>query len=222
MGAVDSRLASLRLLAETNGLWMAWNLVLALVPVALAFVLFTLTTRGAQPARRTPVWWVGVVLFVLFLPNAPYLVTDLVHLRADVHRIGPDGPVATTILPVYGALVVAGFLAYYLCLVQVRHYLTRAGLARYQGQVVLGLHALVAVGIFLGRWSRLNSWDAVTSPTATIDRTLGAFTWAAAPVLISVLFVVTATGHYITRAVVEAAWASGARSYRRWSAPHAA
>src|SRR4051812_24343730 len=61
-------------IARTHGRWMVWNLALAAVPVFLAMALF-------RPGRRHGVgWWLGTALFVLFLPNAPYVLTDVVHL----------------------------------------------------------------------------------------------------------------------------------------------
>lgn len=182
--------------------WLLVNTVLAWIPAALALLLFTL----GRDARRGVLWWSGVVLFVLFLPNAPYVVTDLVHLRGDVNGTAARGPVVTRVLPVYGLFIASGFLAYYLSLLQVRRYLVRHGLRARVPVVVLGLHAVVAVGIFLGRFSRLNSWEPVVHPRDTFERVLLAFTWADAPALVAATFVVTALGHFVTRAVVETAW----------------
>ena len=53
-----------------NRFWMTWNLILAAVPVAVAVPVF----RHRGP--RGPLWWAGAALLVLFLPNAPYVVTD--------------------------------------------------------------------------------------------------------------------------------------------------
>jgi uncharacterized membrane protein len=164
-------------------------------------VLFTL----GRDARRGVLWWCGAVVFVLFLPNAPYVVTDLVHLRSDVR--GAQGSVVTTVLPVYAVFIASGFLAYYLSLLQVRRYLVHHGLRARVPAVVLGLHLLVAVGIFLGRWSRLNSWEPVVNPRDALERTILALSWSDAPLLIAGVFVVTAVGHFVTRAVVETAWA---------------
>jgi uncharacterized membrane protein len=215
MTVLESRMQSMLTLLDHSGFWMVQNSVLAWIPVALAIPLFRVWERGPRRPRRTPVWWAGLVLFVLFLPNAPYVVTDLVHLRADVHRLGPDGPVATTVLPVYGLLVASGFLAYYLALAQVGHYLGRIGQAHRRALVFLGLHGVVAVGILLGRWSRLNSWEPVLGPRDTISRIVDTLAWSAAPVLIVTLFVVTAVGHFVTKAVVEATWASLTRALDR-------
>jgi uncharacterized membrane protein len=50
---------------------------LALVPLGLALVVFR------PRARLRVAWWIGAGLFVAFLPNAPYVLTDLVHLGRD-------------------------------------------------------------------------------------------------------------------------------------------
>lgn len=182
--------------------WLVWNSVLAWIPVGLALLVFRARSDVRLP--RSPVWWAGVVLFLLFLPNAPYVVTDLVHLRDDIHFVG-DGPVVTTVLPIYAAFICSGFLAYYLALAELGRYLNRIGLAAWRTTVVFGLHALCAVGVFLGRWVRLNSWEPVVQPRDTFERMMLALTWSWAPILITVVFVVTALGHFITKAIVEAA-----------------
>ncbi|GAA5093762.1 DUF1361 domain-containing protein [Nocardia iowensis] len=190
-------------------MWLSWNTLLAWVPVVLALLVFRMR-RGDRRVSRSPVWWAGVALFVLFLPNAPYVVTDLVHLRDDIRFVG-DGPVVTTVLPVYGAFIVSGFLAYYLALAELGRYLDYVGLTRWRTPVTLGLHLLCAVGVFLGRWTRLNSWEPVVQPRGTFERMLLALTWSWAPVLIMAMLLATAVGHFVTRAVVEAAVA-GVRS----------
>ena len=180
--------------------WLLVNTVLAWLPAAMAVLLFTI----GRDVRRGIAWWCGAVVFVLFLPNAPYVVTDLVHLRSDVSAA--HGPVVTRVLPVYLAFIASGFLAYYLSLLQVRRYLVHHGLRARVPAVVLGLHLVVAVGIFLGRWSRLNSWEPVVHPRDALERVLLALSWSDAPLLIAGVFVVTAVGHFVTRAVVETAW----------------
>ncbi|WP_405179008.1 DUF1361 domain-containing protein [Nocardia sp. NBC_01377] len=112
---------------------------------------------------------------------------------------------------VYAVFLGSGFLAYYLALAAMRRYLEDRGLGRWCVPVTLGLHLLCAVGVFLGRWVRLNSWEPVVEPVDTFERTLLALTWSWAPVLIAAVFVATAVGHFVTGAVVEAAVASGRR-----------
>jgi uncharacterized membrane protein len=192
--------------------WMGWNTFLAWVPVALACILFhrktfreaSGNTSGNGFRKRSPFWWAGFLLFVLFLPNAPYVVTDLVHLRRDLMLAEHDGAAVTAVLPVYAVFIGSGFLAYYLALSGLRRYLVRAGLGEWQGRVTVAAHAVCAVGVFLGRWARLNSWEPVIDPDGTLERIVLHLTWSWAPILILVTFLVTWVGHFVTKAIAEA------------------
>src|SRR5258707_813088 len=66
--------------------FMLWNAFLAGCPAALALALFT---RPA-PERRGVLWWAGLAAWVLFLPNAPYVLTDVVHMIDDIQRAHSD------------------------------------------------------------------------------------------------------------------------------------
>lgn len=125
------------------------------------------------PTRR---WGVGrlfvLVLFVLFLPNGPYVVTDLVHLRSDVVQTSSDAAVYAGILPLYVVFIGLGFASYALALHEVGAYLRRVGRSSWVRRAELTLHGLCAVGVLLGRVARLNSWDTFASPGATAARAL--------------------------------------------------
>ena len=139
--------------------WVLWNLWLAVLPAVLAVVLFV-------PGRaRTPAWWVGVATFVALLPNAPYVLTDVIHFDDSVRRSPSDAHVAFVLIPGYLAFFAAGFASYVFCVVRLERWLRAAGwsLPRLLGFDVT-LHALVAVGVFLGRVFRFNSWDILARP----------------------------------------------------------
>lgn len=174
--------------------WMGWNLVLALVPLGLARFLF-----GHRPR---PVWllWTGGAVFVAFLPNAPYVLTDILHLPADM-ALADDSPWLTAaLLAQYAVFVGVGFVAYVLSLVRLERWLTGRGLSR---KAVLGvdlsLHALCAVGILLGRVFRFNSWDVLTDPHGL----LGTLTvpQPRTVVVLATLFTVLAGGAAVLRAL---------------------
>ena len=194
--------------ARRNDLWMAWNLFLAFVPVALAWLLFR------HHGERRPQWWLGLALFVLFLPNAPYVITDLVHLRGDVVVAGDDLAVVTGVVPVYAAFIGLGVLAYTVSVMLMGRYLDRVGLASVRPAIEVGVHAVAAVGVVLGRVARLNSWEPVTEPHTTLERIVLTLSgrWAAVAVL--GMFAVTWLAFAVTRPVVEAAWRRGRPALR--------
>jgi len=198
--------------AADNGRWMTWNLILAVIPAALAVAVF----RHRGP--RTALWWTGAGLCALFLPNAPYVVTDLVHLRGDVLQAGNDLGVIAAVLPAYAAFIAAGFLAYALAVGEMGRYLTRIGLAHWRGPAEVATHALCAVGVVLGRVARLNSWEPMTEPHGTAERIVLTLSWRGAPFAVLVTFVVIWVCHGATRALVRqgiAAAGSAATTIRR-------
>jgi uncharacterized membrane protein len=213
MGLLQEVAPTLTAIVASNGWWMTWNTLLAWIPVGLAWWLFRSSAAAYPP--RSPFWWAGLVLFVLFLPNAPYVVTDLVHLRADVLLVGPEGHVVTVVLPVYTVFIASGFLAYYLALADLRRYLSSNGLGDWQGWATVATHALCAVGVFLGRWADLNSWEPVVAPQSALERIVLHLTWQWAPILILATFLVTWVGHFITKVLAEAAWSNAIRGARR-------
>ena len=131
------------------------NLLLAWIPLVLA--LFIRQTPGGH--RR--IWfWVATLLWILFYPNAFYLVTDLIHMK----KFGSDGifrwfdMLMTTSFACGGIFL--GCLSLYLMHLLVRHRLGwRTGWFFAGGMLALG-----SFGIYLGRFLRLNSWDVVARP----------------------------------------------------------
>lgn len=139
--------------------WMGWNLVLALIPLALARFLFGHRTRPAW------VLWTGGAVFVAFLPNAPYVLTDILHIPADMAAAADSPWLAAALLAQYAVLIGVGFGAYVLSLVRFERWLAERGMSRANVRAVdLSLHALCALGILLGRVFRFNSWDVLTDP----------------------------------------------------------
>jgi len=212
MGSLTMVARDLVDVAADNGRWMTWNLILAAVPAALAVVVF----RHRGP--RTALWWTGAGLCALFLPNAPYVVTDLVHLRDDVLRAGSDLSVTTAVLPMYVAFIAAGFLAYVLAVGEMGRYLSRIGLAHWRSPSEVAIHAVCAVGVVLGRVARLNSWEPMTEPHGTAERIVLTLSWRGAPFAVLVTFAVIWVCHGATRALVRhgiAAAGSAAATIRR-------
>jgi uncharacterized membrane protein len=177
-----------------NAAWMGWNLFLALVPFVLARFLFG--------QREHPRWVLvtGGVVFVAFLPNAPYVLTDVLHLPRELAATHGDHWLAAALVGQYLFLFAAGFAAYVLSLVRLERWLTDHGVSRRAVFVTdLSLHALCAVGIVLGRVFRFNSWDLVTNPDGLLNlvRIPEPRTFA----VLFVLFAILAGGAALARAL---------------------
>lgn len=171
--------------------WMAWNLFLAAIPLSLAALLFR------RAPGKTPVYWVGVVLFVIFLPNAPYVLTDVIHLIGAIQSgRESQATIVLVLFPLYGLFFLAGLESYVLSLMMLGSFLRRQRLGAWVLAAELGLGLLSAFGIYLGRIHRFNSWDVVTQPDA-LALTVASELFDERPlVLVAIIFVVV-TGLYL-------------------------
>jgi uncharacterized membrane protein len=140
--------------------FMAWNTFLALIPWAMSLWLFRL--QGASVRRVS--WWVGLIIFIAFLPNAPYVLTDIIHLVRFIREGTPMETVVFILMPQYFLFMLIGTQAYVLSLINLGRYLHRQGQKRWVGFTELSIHALCAFGIYLGRVPRFNSWDLLHNP----------------------------------------------------------
>jgi uncharacterized membrane protein len=148
IGLLIARLVHLGSLANPL---LVWNLTLAWVPLVLAFALLICARRG-RPGRELIA--IGFV-WLLFLPNAPYLLTDFVHL-------GPQHRLFDALI--FGSFGATGLALGLASLVIVQSVVTRAkGVVAGWGVAAASL-AASSIGVYLGRVQRLNSWDAVTHP----------------------------------------------------------
>lgn len=139
--------------------FLFWNLFLAWVPYLLALALVGLDRVGA------PGWVLAApgIVWLLFLPNAPYILTDFIHLGAI-----PGASLWFDALLI-GAFAATGLLLGLASLYLV-HHVVAARLGPTAGWVLaLGALALSSIGIYLGRFPRFNSWDVVTNPGGLVD-----------------------------------------------------
>jgi uncharacterized membrane protein len=168
--------------------WIAWNLTLAAVPLVLSFPLFRV---DRDPAGWR--WWVGVAAFVAFLPNAPYVLTDVIHFTNEVRHTTSDLRVAFLVIPKYAVLFALGFLAYALSVARMEHWLRNRGWSFHRVLALdVGVHGICAVGVFIGRVFRFNSWDIVARPHDLLA--LVRIPKPSSVLLIAITFVVLAGG----------------------------
>jgi uncharacterized membrane protein len=131
--------------------YLLWNLALAWMPMLLALLLV-----AAYRLRRSALELIALGgAWLLFLPNAPYILTDFIHL-------GPDHRMYDTLL--VGSFAFTGLALGFVSLLLVQLVVTRAAGALLGWAVAVGSLFFASVGIYLGRIVRLNSWDAVQRP----------------------------------------------------------
>ncbi len=132
--------------------FLVWNLFLAAIPFPVALLAAWLL-RVRQRVAALPV----LAGWMLFLPNAPYLVTDILHLQRS------DAPLWYDAL-LYGSFAVSGML---LCFgsVALVHVAVRERMGAVAGWIAALLSLLLAgFGVYLGRVERWNSWNFWQTP----------------------------------------------------------
>ncbi len=133
---------------------LIWNLTLAWIPLLLALFLYGAARRGAG---RGALWSAGLA-WLLFFPNAPYLMTDFQLLRDWT-----EAPIWYDVVLLSTAAwtgLTLGFASLYLVHVVARRWV---GPAVVWAGVAVAL-TLTSFGIYLGRFERWNSWDIVSQP----------------------------------------------------------
>ncbi len=143
--------------------FLLWNLVLAWVPLLLAALAYRIATRRSALARLIVV--PTAIVWLLFFPNAPYLVTDFVHL----------GQFRDNVPGWYDVMLIAWYAWTGLMLGVVSLRLMQEIVSRVAGSVagwllVAVVTAVGSVGIYIGRFLRWNSWDVFQAPLALADK----------------------------------------------------
>ncbi|NJO78709.1 MAG: DUF1361 domain-containing protein [Cyanobacteria bacterium RM1_2_2] len=177
--------------------WILWNLFLAFIPLVLSFWLFR-----RKKISRSLVWWGLLIVFITFLPNAPYMLTDIIHLIRGTRDGLSIWVIALAIIPVHLAAMLGGFEAYVVSLINQGYYLKKQGVNRvvvWASEILT--HAICAVGIYLGRFNRFNSWDFINEPGDIIRTTVRNLISKQPAVITLVTFVILIVLYWIMKQI---------------------
>lgn len=150
-------------------LFLNWNLFLAFIP----WLFSSLLIINPQWQKRSLLVILIMMLWLLFFPNAPYILTDLFHLR---HRSS---------IPVWFDLLLilsfawTGLLFGFISLWNIEIVLAK----RLNHNLIAFLSGILlfigSFGVYLGRYLRWNSWDIIRGPFAIMydisDRLINPF-----------------------------------------------
>lgn len=159
--------------------------------VGATILLLILVSQFKFPGKalmQPLVWWIGCLMFVLFLPNAAYVLTDLIHFVHDARKDYAMGTLILVLLPQYVLFLVTGFQSYVAALMNVGYFLTERGRSQWIPWIELVTHALVAIAVYLGRFLRFNSWDVFMMPGELIKTIIHIFVSAHNMVILLIFF----------------------------------
>ena len=134
---------------KTNYLFFIWNLFLAWIPYLIGIYL----PVAYYKMKSKVVAYFLFVIWFLFWPNSPYILTDLLHLKQKQN------------IPLWFDLGLilsfawAGLMLGYISLIEIQN-LIRKRTNRTVSWIFASFMLLIgALGIYIGRYGRLNSWD---------------------------------------------------------------
>ncbi|WP_293133039.1 DUF1361 domain-containing protein [Microcoleus sp. bin38.metabat.b11b12b14.051] len=163
----------------------------------MAVDIWVLRQRGLRSLR----WWGGFFWFIAFLPNAPYVLTDIIHLIEQIKQEHTVWTVTLALIPQYLVFMLLGFGAYVLSVMNLGYYLKQQGWGRFILATEITIHALSALGIYLGRFIRFNTWDILTNPDALVNTVMNELIGKRPVVVMAATFVVIAVLYWVLKQV---------------------
>ena len=145
---------------DLGGYWfLIWNLFLAWLPLGFAIWL------KHYLKKNTWLSWQAVILSLLwlgFLPNSFYMVTDLIHLQTDFINTSLFAAVMMFSFAING--VILGFISLFMI-----HRLLLARSTRPQAHYTIAAVLLLSsFAIYLGRYLRWSTWDVLVNPAGLL------------------------------------------------------
>ncbi len=141
-----------RVTDDTTYNFLLFNLFLGFLPLLFAFILY-------QFSAKFKTWMVmaGSFIWLLFYPNAPYMLTDFIHVNAQSTSVIYDA------LIIFSISILSLFYGFYS--LKIIHLIWYSRYNRKVANAVILFSILLSsFGIYLGRILRLNSWDLFTKP----------------------------------------------------------
>ena len=135
---------------------LIWNLFLAWIPFVLAYLAYVFSWRRTLVFLVIPTF---AFLWLIFFPNAPYILTDLQHLSQGSSNVPLWYDVILLIWFSWTGMLL-GIVS-----LNLMQEIIKRQISRWAGWVfVFVVAALSGVGLYVGRFIRLNSWDVLRNP----------------------------------------------------------
>jgi uncharacterized membrane protein len=140
--------------SKVTFVFLVWNIFLAIIPYGISTLLVLFHEKIGNKWLLT----IPFILWLCFFPNAPYILTDLFHLKPR-----PGVPywydLALILFFAWNGLMLGYASLLDMQVILTRHFNQWIGWTMAIGSLVLG-----SFGIYLGRYLRWNSWDVISSP----------------------------------------------------------
>jgi len=139
--------------------YILWNIFLAFIPFIISSLLLLFSN---ERKLKKIIFIFGIILWLIFIPNAPYLVTDFIHLGTT-----RSIPVIYDVFLLFSSASVGLILGF-----QSLFHIEQIIKMKYSTQItslIMGfIIFIISFGIYLGRFLRFNSWDVFINHTSLI------------------------------------------------------
>ena len=136
--------------------FLIWNLFLAWIPFIIAYFTYTVSINRKWIYVVIPV---AAFFWLIFFPNAPYILTDFQHLAGEWRGVPVWYDVMLLIWFAFTGLLL-GMVSLFLM-----QEIIRREFGRWVGWAFVALvTGLSSAGIYMGRFLRWNSWDVLQNP----------------------------------------------------------
>lgn len=145
-----------------NTAWMIWNIALAIIPVFFGWKLYR--------AKNIYSMIIFAFIWLLFVPNTIYIITDIKHLPGDLATTEKINDIALIIQ--YIIFEIAGVSTFILALYPVELLLlkqTRKIKKTLRVICMILLNFIISFGVAMGRVQRTNSWDIIIDTRRVIE-----------------------------------------------------
>lgn len=139
-------------------LFLNWNLFLAFIPWFFSTIILV---KPNLHGRKLLILLL-LLIWLLFFPNAPYILTDLFHLTEELSM-----PIWFDLIMIL-AFAWTGLLFGFVSLFNIELFMKKYISKRLVPVISVFLLFLGSFGIYLGRYLRWNSWDIISEPYALI------------------------------------------------------
>lgn len=161
-------------------LMLGWNIILAFVPVFLSVIIYQ---KSKEDSFNKVLLLFLILSWIAFFPNSYYVITDFIHLGTESfyyreHIYAPltyidnfEGYLTLTHI-FLGAFIAVVMASYSL---RIMHQLITDTFNELIGLIfIVGIISLSSIGIYIGRFLRLQSWDMI-NPIYVINELLDSF-----------------------------------------------
>jgi len=156
--------------------YILWNTILGAIPFFLCYTMFSFQKLKNKVKKVYQLFF--FIIWLVFLPNAPYILTDIRHINGfcanTVDDICAVNAWMIAFFFIYGLFA---WILYYYTLAQMIVFIKTHFSCRFSKYFPIIISPIISLGLLLGLIDRLNTWDIIFRPGFVIKSSLAYFSF---------------------------------------------